>query len=139
MLQRLLATFGLFLLACGTVFAQGQTTSSKTRPENNQNAQGTILGTKPDQVLSIEKVKGVVRKVDLKARSVVIAGSKDQELELTFAQPAGREQIKTSKKLFKSTGLKNLDLEDLKPGQKVQLQYYTTLGQMLELIVESMS
>lgn len=134
-----LALAGLTLLASGALFAQAPTTSSKTRPENNQNAQGNVLGTKPDEVLAIAKVKGVVRKVDLKARSVVVEGGKKQEIELTFAQPAGREQIKTSKKVFKATGLKNLDLEDVKPGQRVQLQYYTTLGQMLELIVESMS
>ena len=138
MLQRAIITLSLVLLFCSALWAQAPTTSSRTRPENNQNAQGNVLGAKPDEVLRIVKLKGVVRKVDLKARSIVVDGGKAGEVELTFAQPNGREQIKTSKKIFKSTGAKKLLLEEVKTGSRVQLQYYSTLGQMLELIVESM-
>ena len=138
MFQRVAIALSLLLLSCSVLWGQGQTVSSKTRPENNQNAQGNVLGTKPDEVLRIVKLKGVVRKVNLETRSVVVDGGKSGEVELTFAQPNGREQIKTSKKIFKATGSKKLNLEELKPGSKVQLQYYSTLGQMLELIVESM-
>ena len=125
-------------VSTGAAWAQGQNTSSKTRPESNENAQGNVLGQKPDKVLHIEKVKGVIKSVDLQRRLITV-DHKGQALELAFAQPNGREQIKTSKKIFKETGDKKLNLEDLKPGAKVQLQYYTALGQMLELVVESMS
>lgn len=125
-------------LACtALVWGQGQTTSSKTRPENNQNAQGTILGSKPSSVLKVLKAKGVIRSIDLNARTVVIdSGKKTGELTLSFAQPEGREQIKASKKLAKSSGRPKLSLEELKPGAQVQIQYYAALSQMLEMTVD---
>jgi hypothetical protein len=120
--------------------AQQQTTSSKTRPNDNANAQGTELGIKPEAVLKIEKLEGVIRSIDLKARTVTVDPSgKDEPLQLTFSQPAGREQIKTSKKVMKEMGKKKLLLEEVKVGAKVELRYYTTLGQMMELIIEDQS
>jgi len=127
----------LLLVGGSLLWGQGQTTSSKTRPENNQNAQGTVLGSKPDAVLKVLKAKGVIRSIDLNARTVVIdSGGKTGELKLGFAQPEGREQIKASKKLAKSSGRPKLSLEELKPGSRVQFQYYAALSQMLELTVD---
>lgn len=126
----------VFALA-GLAVSQQQTTSSKTRPNDNANAQGNEIGVKPEAVLKIEKVKGVVRNINLETRTVTIdPDGKGQSLELTFAQPTGREQIKTSKKAMKALGKKKLLLEEVKVGAKVELRYYTTLGQMMELIVD---
>lgn len=126
----------LLVAGAALVFGQGQTASSKTRPENNQNAQGTILGSKPDAVLKVLKAKGTVRSIDLNARTVVIdSGKKTGQLTLGFAQPEGREQIKASKKLAKSSGRPKLSLEELKPGASVEIQYYSALSQMLEMTV----
>jgi len=126
----------LLVASAALVFGQGQTVSSKTRPENNQNAQGTELGTKPSAVLELLKAKGVLRSIDLNARTVVIdSGKKSGQLTLGFAQPAGREQIKASKKLAKSSGRPKLSLEELKPGASVEIRYYSALSQMLEMIV----
>lgn len=123
-------------IAAALAPAQQQTTSSKTRPNDNANALGTELGVKPEAVLKIEKIKGVIRNIDLKTRTVTVdPDGKEQALQLTFAQPEGREQIKTSKKAMKTLGKKKLLLEEVKVGAKVELRYYTTLGQMMELIV----
>ena len=64
--------------------------------------------------------------------------SKQQEdpIELAFSQPAGREQFKTAKKAIKTHGKRKMSLEELTVGSRVQCEYYTTLGQMLELLVE---
>ena len=73
----------------------------------------------------------------LASRCVVhVAGSKGKALVLSFAQPSGREQIKTSKKAMKALGKRKLLLEEVKVGAKVETRYYTTLGQMMELIVD---
>ena len=123
-------------IAAALAPAQQQTTSSKTRPNDNANALGTELGVKPEAVLKIEKIKGVIRNIDLKTRTVTVdPDGKEQALQLTFAQPEGREQIKTSKKAMKALGKKKLLLEEVKVGAKVELRYYITLGQMMELIV----
>ena len=96
-----------------------------------------MLGSKPGKVLKTVKESGVVKQVDLAARTVTIADkSFDADLVLGFSQPAGREQIKTSKKYAKATGKKKLELEDLKIGSKVQLEYYAALGQLMDLTVE---
>jgi hypothetical protein len=138
--RRFLQFLAATALLAGLAAAQQQTTSSKTRPNDNANAQGTELGVKPEAVLKIEKLKGVVSSIDLKARTVTIdPDGKDKPLELAFSQPAGREQIKTSKKAMKALGKKKLLLEELKVGAKVELRYYTTLGQMMELIVDQQS
>jgi hypothetical protein len=127
----------LAALLAGLAAAQQQTTSSKTRPGDTANAQGTELGVKPDKVLRIEKVKGRIASIDLKTRTVTIdPEGKGKPLTLTFAQPSGREQIKTSKKAMKALGKKKLLLEEVKVGAKVELRYYTALGQMMELIVD---
>ena len=132
-----LRLFAVAAVLAGLVAAQQQTTSSKTRPNDNANAQGPELGEKPEAVLKIEKLNGVVRKVDLQARTVTIdPEGKEESLELTFAQPPGREQIKASKKAMKTLGKKKLSLEEVKVGAKVELRYYTSLDQMMELIVD---
>ncbi len=136
-MRQLLPLLALSAALAGLAVAQQQTTSSKTRPEHNANAQGNVLGVKPDAVLKIQKLKGVIANIDLQARTVTIdPAGKGESLQLTFAQPAGREQIKTSKKAMKALGKKKLLLEEVKVGAKVELRYYTSLGQMMELIVD---
>ena len=138
--RRFLYLFTLALALAGLAAAQQQTASSKTRPGNNANAKGNVLGVKPGKVLAIAKLKGVVQNIDLTTRTVTIdPEGKGESLELTFAQPQGREQIKTSKKAMKALGKKKLLLEEVKVGAKVELKYYTALGQMMELIVDHQS
>jgi hypothetical protein len=58
---------------------------------------------------------------------------------LTFPQPRGREQVKASKKMSKQLGKSKLTLEDLdelKEGAKISLQYYPMLDQVMELVIE---
>ena len=62
----------LAALGAASLAAQAPTVSSKTRPENNQNAQGPVLGQKPSEVLQLEKVKGTLRSVNVETRTVVI-------------------------------------------------------------------
>jgi hypothetical protein len=123
-------------LAALTASAQ-RNSSSKIRPGDHSNAVGNELGEKPEAVLKLVKFKGRLSAVDTKERTVIVSAGKDEEtLKLTFSQPAGREQIKVSKKAEKATGKKRLKLEELEVGSEVSLQYYPALGQMLELTVE---
>jgi hypothetical protein len=90
-------------------------------------------------MLEIVKLKGTVSKVDLERRTVTILPDKKKEggeLELSFAQPKGREQVKVSKKAAKLLGKKDLELEEVRPGSKVKLEYYPGLGQVMELTIE---
>jgi len=81
---------------------------------------------------------GVISSVDIQKRTVSIKPHKQERaLTLTFSQPAGREQIKTSKKAAKALGKKKLLLEELSEGAKVQVQYYPVLGQVMELVVDA--
>ncbi|MBI1356715.1 MAG: hypothetical protein GC160_20435 [Acidobacteria bacterium] len=120
----------------GPLRAQQPNASSKTRPNDNANGVGNELGSMPDKVLKTIKENGVIKNVDLAARTVTIGEKKGGDLELSFSQPNGREQIKTSKKYAKSTGKKKLLLEEVKVGSKVQFEYYALLGQLMVLTVE---
>ena len=130
------------LILAAALPAVGQFTSTtssgaKTRAEPYLDDKGAPLD-RPDEPLKILKLKGVIEKVDLKKRTVTIAGAKKKQgsIELGFPQPNGLEQVKTSKKTFKMLGKKKLALEELKTGSKVRLQYYPLLEQVAELIVE---
>jgi hypothetical protein len=92
----------------------------------------------PESVLKVVKVKGAVERVDLAKRTVTIVPEKKnaEALELSFPQPSGREQIKVSNKAEKILGKKKLDLEELKAGSKVVLEYYPALQQVMSLTVE---
>ena len=128
------------VLASGAPAQDPSSASSKTRTDDNTGVKGTIQGIKPDKVLKTVKESGVVRKVDLQARTVTIAVDDNEEgIVLSFSQPSGREQIKTSKKFAKEIGKKKLDLDELKVGSKVKFEYYTLLGQLMDLVVESAS
>ena len=118
-------------------FTSTTSSSEKTRAEPYVDDRSAPLD-QPDKPLKIIKLKGVIEKVDLKKRTVTIAGSKKKQasIELGFPQPSGLEQVKTSKKTFKMLGKKKLALEDLKAGSKVRLQYYPLIEQVAELIVE---
>lgn len=134
--MRLTTILALALGLAALGWAQDQTTSSKVRPSDNTNAQGNVLGDRPNAVLKIEKIKGAIEKIDLEGRTVTVAGKKKgQELTLTFSQPAGREQIKVGKKAAEKLGKKRVELEELTVGQQVEGQYYPNLGQLLELVV----
>ncbi len=126
------------ILTAVPLLAQGQTTSSKTRPGDNTNAQGMELGQRPEGVLDVVKLKGVISGIDTEKRTVSITPHKQEKaLTLTFSQPSGREQIKVSKKAAKTLGKKKLSLEELSKGTKVELQYYPVLGQVMELVVDA--
>ena len=130
------------LVLAAALPAVGQFTSTtssgaKTRAEPYLDEKGAPID-RPDEPLKILKLKGVIEKVDLKKRTVTIAGAKKKQgsIELSFPQPNGLEQVKASKKTFKMLGKKRLALEDLKTGSKVRLQYYPLIEQVAELIVE---
>ncbi len=125
----------LAVAACGAM-AQQKTVSSSTRPGVNDNASGALEGTRPEKVLKIIKAKGTVTSVDLKKRTVLLALGKSGPMELAFSQPAGREQLKTGKKVAKKLGRTRILLEELQAGSKVRVQYYPLLSQLLEVVVD---
>ena len=125
----------LAVAACGAM-AQQKTVSSSTRPGVNDNASGALEGTRPEKVLKIIKAKGTVTSVDLKKRTVLLALGKSGPMELAFSQPAGREQLKTGKKVAKKLGKTRILLEELQAGSKVRVQYYPLLSQLLEVVVD---
>ena len=130
------------LLLIGPLLLSAQKTSTvppgnKVRTTERYTGEHETQINKPVSVLKIVKLKGVLDKIDLKKRTVTIVPEKRKDrVELTFSQPTGREQIKASKKAAKILGRKKLQLEELKPGSKVHLQYYPVLGQLMELIVD---
>ncbi len=120
----------------------GQFTSTTSSSDKTRNApylddKGAPLN-RPSTPLKIVKLKGVVENVDLDKRTITIYGGKNRKrsIKLTFPQPNGLEQVKTSKKTFKILGKKKLALEDLEAGYRVRLQYYPLLEQVAELVVE---
>lgn len=116
--------------------AQQKTISSSTRPEVHDNADGALEGTRPEAVIDIVKAKGTIKRVDMITRALELSLAKRGTVELTFSQPAGREQIKVSKKMTRKIGKSRLRLEELQAGSKVRVQYYPILGQLLEVVVE---
>ena len=123
----------LVLGVIGPVLAPAQkgnvSSEKKTSPE---------LGQIPTGVLKVEKLKGVVKSVDLEKRSVTISSGKDSGSGSTFEFPtaAGREKISISNKVARASGKRAFRLEDLKPGSDVRVQYYPALGTIMEIIVE---
>ena len=116
-----------------------QRPSSERNLETDTAGRGPVAPLNRDQgVLEVVKLKGKIGKVDLDRRTVTIVPKKKKqgELELTFAQPRGREQIKLSKKAAKTLGRRGLELEEVRPGSEVRLQYYPGLGQVMELVIE---
>ena len=126
------------LLTVAALVAAGQqkTISSSTRPGVNDNASGALEGTRPELVLKVVKDKGEIRGVDLEKRTVQFSLAKSKAIELSFSQPAGREQIKAGKKATKRIGKNRLLLEELEPGARVRVQYYPLLSQLLEVVVD---
>ena len=129
---------GLALLVSVQPLA-AQRPSSERNLETDTVSRGPAAPLNRDAgVLEVVKLKGTIGKVDLDKRTVTIVPKKKKqgEIELTFAQPRGREQVKLSRKAAKLLGKKGLELEDVQPGSKVSLQYYPGLGQVMELIIE---
>ena len=95
-------------------FGQFTSTSSsdKTRNAPYLDDKGAPLD-QPSTPLKIVKMKGVVENVDLDKRTITIYSGKKhrRSIELTFPQPNGLEQVKTSKKTSKILGKKRLALE----------------------------
>lgn len=125
-----------FLVALCVVAGQQKTISSSTRPGVNDNASGSLEGTRPEAVLEIVKAKGTVTSVDLTKRTVLFALNKTGTVELGFSQPAGREQLKAGKKAAKRVGKNRIRLEELQEGSKVRVQYYPLLSQVLEVVLD---
>ena len=132
-----------FLVVCLAVSSvlplAGQRPSSEKNLETDRVSRGPAAPlNRQEAVLTIVKVKGSIGDIDLEKRSVTIVPNdkKAGEVELTFPQPRGREQIKVSKKAAKRLGKKDIELEELKPGTSVLLRYYPSLQQVMELIVD---
>ena len=140
-----LGWFALQVGACGCALALSASSLFAQRPSSERNLETDSVSRGPAAplnreagVLDVRKLKGTIGKVDLDQRTVTIVPNKKKqgELELSFSQPRGREQIKLSKKAAKILGKKGLELEEVRPGSKVRLQYYPGLGQLMELIIE---
>jgi hypothetical protein len=134
------AAAGAFMaLAMAALPLAAQVPSSEKNHESSQSARGPAAPLNQESsVLKIVKLKGSIAKVDLDRRTITIASKKkkDGEVELSFSQPKGREQIDASKKAAKLLGKKTLELEELKPGATVELSYYTSLMQVMDLVVD---
>ncbi len=109
---------------------KGVSSEKKTSPE---------LGQIPTGVLKVEKLKGVVKSVDLEKRSVTVTHSGTHSgsgSTFEFPTAAGREKISISNKVARASGKRSFRLEDLKPGSEVRVQYYPALGTIMEIVVE---
>ena len=95
------------------------------------------LGEIPTGVLKVDKLKGKVKAVDLKKRTVTVTYS-DGEIELGFPTAAGREKVTLGKKPARALGKKSVQLEDLPAGSEVKVAYYPSLGQIMEITVEEL-
>ena len=132
----------MFLLAVTVVTIAAQKTSDEdVRGAERSRVTPTGVLNKPEPVLQVVKVKGILDRVDLVKRTVTVTPEKKKgpQLELGFPQPRGKEQIKVSKKAAKVLGRQKLQLEDaaeLAVGSKVILQYYPVLGQVMELLID---
>jgi len=135
MIRTIALVLPLLVFLCPALSAQ-KSTSAKTRSSQDRPDADAPLN-KPESVLAIEKFKGKVEGVDLDKRTITFFDEKhEKKIELGFPQPAGREQIKVSKKFTKRTGKKKLRLEEVEESAKVKVQYYPMLGQVMEVIVE---
>ena len=133
----IVATCLLATAASLSLFAQR--TSSEKNHETDTVSRGPAAPlNRQGSVLDIVKLKGSIGKVDLERRTITIVSKKNKggDVELSFSQPAGREQIDVSKKAAKLLGKKNMELEELKPGSAVKLRYYSSLMQVMDLTVE---
>ena len=138
--KRTLVTF--IALALLSLPLLGQRTSSEKNLETDSVSRGPAAPLNhEDFVLKIVKLKGSIGKIDLEKRTIIVVPKKKKEgdLELAFSQPEGKEQIDVSKKAAKRLGKKTLELEELKPGSTVQLSYYPTLMQLMDLTVEQLA
>ena len=132
------------LVTLAALAATAQNTSSKAPGDQVRSTESRPGPSSPlyvpDSPLDVVKLKGTLDKVDLEKRTVTISSKKfDEPVDLTFPQPRGREQVKVSKKVSKQLGKSKLTLEELdelKKGAKVSLQYYPMLGQVMELVIE---
>lgn len=125
----------LALCACAAL-AQQRTVSSSTRPGVNDNADGALEGTRPEKVLKVVKAKGTVTAINLQQRTVNLALAKTGAIELSFAQPPGREHVKAGKKAAKRIGKSRLRLEEVPVGAKVRIQYYPLISQLMEVVLD---
>jgi hypothetical protein len=95
------------------------------------------LGEIPTGVLKVEKFKGKVKSVDLKARTVTVT-REDETMTLGFPTAAGREKVTLGKKPARALGKKSVGLEDLPAGSEVRVSYYPALQQVMELMIEEL-
>ena len=132
----------ILCLALGAAFGPAQTPPPTgggrgTRRVTSERGGLPELGTIPTGVLKVEKIKGKVKSVDLKQRTVTVT-HKDGELTLGFPTTAGREKVTLGKKPSQALGKKAVSLEDLTAGSEVKVSYYPSLGQIMEILVEEM-
>jgi hypothetical protein len=138
-MRLLLVNAGVLLLLAAGLPLAAQTSSEPAMDKARTGARpGEAPIDNPGSVLKIVKLKGTLDKIDLQTRTVTISPEKKEaaDLLLTFPQPKGREQVRVSKKAEKQLGKKKLDLEELKTGSKVTLEYYPALQQVMSLTIE---
>ena len=95
-------------------------------------------GDAPTSVLRVEKLKGTLKEVDLKKRTVTVTHAGGEET-FSFPTAAGREKVSLSKKVAREAGKKSLRLEDIQAGCRVKVSYYPALGTIMELLVEELA
>jgi hypothetical protein len=137
--MRLLVSAGVLLLLAAGLPLAAQTSNEPAMDRARDGARpGDAPLNNPGSVLEIVKLKGTLDKVDLQTRTVTISPEKKQaeDLVLSFPQPKGREQVRVSKKAEKLLGKKKLNLDELKTGSKVTLEYYPALQQVMSLTIE---
>lgn len=139
------------VVVCGCLSAQAPTAGEQTRGDSGQqsyNAPGATYNSKGSPLAKPVKARAIVKAVDLERRLVTVvpvkAGrtfrtaelgtakrvwSKTDKLELMWLTPAGTEKIKATKKAAKILGKKQLQLQDLKAGSKIRVEYYPVSGE----------
>jgi hypothetical protein len=150
----------LAALVLGTITGHAQVTGTKTlgeeltRLESSKHGDDIVLGDIPEYFVDPQKAKGIIKAIDLEARTIKVipvkkngtfrvaqineqgrAWSKSKEMTLIFVTPKGLEQIKASGQAAKHLGKKSLRLEDIPEDAKVKLEYYPAGPAAREVIV----
>lgn len=135
--NNVLLVLAFFSLAA---FAQRQDPATGFDPSYKS----TYFGNNPDgpefrklaKGLPTRNEHGELLSVDLKKRTLLVAGPKGEKQELHFAVPAGSEKILVSKKAAQALGKRSMRFDELAKGQKVNVRYYPGMNVILQLAVE---
>ena len=151
---------GVAVLALGANLCQGQVTGDKTLGEkltpfeSSKHGDDIAIGDIPTYDVDPQKTKGIIKGVDLKARTIKVVPMKKNgsfkvarigeegrvwststEMDLVFVTPKGLEQIKVAGQAAKQLGKKRLRLEDIPQGATIKMEYYPAGPAVREVIV----